>query len=195
MMRAAYEDTMGWLKKKPGSAKTPTRWTPELWGDASGSGSHFDATVIIRAVKESGNWDHGNRQMHHDIEYQGTLDRLPEHPLSEVPVDLRFDTQPYPHGSKHGDTQTLGLAYTGAYGDERTGFPILSIRIWGDEAGAVAFEAAFMRALAGGQDGLSVWFWAEQKAPKIPASPLGFAAIQPVSRIKFDQTIRLSTRR
>ncbi|GLS43730.1 hypothetical protein [Methylobacterium brachythecii] len=183
---------MAWFgKKTPGPAKVLTRWTPELWDDASGSGSRFDATVVIRAVKESGEWIHANRQMHHDVEYRGTLDRLPEHPLSEVPVDLRFDTQPHPYGSQHGDTQTLGLAYTGAYGDEKTGFPCLSVRIWGDESGAAAFEAAFMRALAAGLGGLRVWFSADWKAPTITASASGFAAIQPVSRIKYDQIIRL----
>jgi len=186
---------MGWLDRKPGPAKAPTRWTSELWTDASGSGSRFDATIVIRAMRESGEWDYGNRRMHQDIEYRGTLDRLPGHPLSGVPVDLRFDTEPHPYGSQHGDTQTLGLVYTGANGDEHTGIPILSVRIWGDEAGAVAFEAAFMRAMAGGQDGLSVWLWADRKAPTIPASVSGFAVIQPVSRIKFEQTTRLRTRR
>lgn len=187
---------MSWFgKKKPGPAKAPTRWTPELWDNASGSGSRFDATIVIRAVKESGEWHYANRRMHHDIEYHGTLDRLPDHPLSEVPVDLRFDTDLHPYGSQHGDEQTLGLAYTGAYGDVRTGFPILSIRIWGDEAGAAAFEAAFMRALAGGQDGLRVWLSADRKVPTIPASASGVAAIQPLSRIKFDQIIRLQPSR
>jgi hypothetical protein len=151
--------------------------------------------VVIRAMGESGEWHYGNRRMHHDVEYRGTLDRLPDDPLSEVPVGLRFDTELHPTGSQHGDAQTLGLVYTGAYGDERTGFPFLSVRIWGDEGGAAAFEGAFMRAMAGGHDGLSVWLWADQKAPTIPASPSSeFAAIQAVSRIKFEQTTRLGAR-
>lgn len=186
---------MGWLDKKQGPAKAPTRWSPDLWSAASGSLSRFDMTVVIRAMGESGEWYYGNRRMSHDVEYRGTLDRMPEDPLGEVPVDLRFDTEPHPRGSQYGDAQTLGFVYTGAYGDERTGFPILSVRIWGDEAGAAAFEGAFMRAMAGGHDGLSVWLWADRKAPTIPASASEeFAAIQPVSRIKFEQTIRLGAR-
>lgn len=185
---------MGWLNKKPGPAKAPIRWSPDLWSAASGSLSRFDMTVVIQAMGESGEWNFADRRMSHDVEYRGTLDRMPEDPLGGVRVDLRFDTEFYPYGSQYGNAQTLELVYTGAHGDERTGFPILSVRIWGDKAGTAAFEAAFMRAMAGGHDGLSVWLWADQKAPPIPASPSGFAAIQPVSRIKFEQTIRLGAR-
>ncbi|KQU17524.1 hypothetical protein ASG63_08415 [Methylobacterium sp. Leaf94] len=187
---------MGWFgKKAPGPAKAPTRWTPELWNDvASGAGERFDAAVIIRAMKESGEWIYSQRRMDHNVEYRGTLERMPDHPLADVPVDLRFDIDAHPTGSRHGDSQTLGIVYTGAYGDVRTGFPLLSVRIWGDAAGAAAFEAAFMRALAGGHDGLRVWLWADRIAPTNPESPSGFAAIQPVTRIKFDQSIRLGGR-
>jgi hypothetical protein len=52
-----------------------------------------------------------------------------------------------------------------------------------------------MRAMAGGHDELSVWLWADRKAPTIPASASeDFAAIQPVSRIKFEHSIRLGVR-
>jgi hypothetical protein len=52
-----------------------------------------------------------------------------------------------------------------------------------------------MRALAGGEDGLRVWLWADRRAPEIPPTASGFAAIQPLTRIKFDQSIRLGARR
>jgi hypothetical protein len=85
---------MGWLDKKQGPAKAPTRWSPDLWSAASGSLSRFDMTVVIRAMGESGEWYYGNRRMSHDVEYRGTLDRMPEDPLGEMPVDLWFDTEP-----------------------------------------------------------------------------------------------------
>ena len=172
---------MGWFgKKAPAPAPPPTRWTPELWSDVAwGSTTHFDAAVVIRAMKESGEWIYASLQMDHGIEYLGRLERLPGHPLGDVPVDLRFNNGTQPAGVWHGDSQTLGMVYMGAYGDERTGFLLLSVRIWGDAAGAAAFEAAFMRALAGGEDGLRVWLWAYQRAPEIPSTASGFAASPP----------------
>ena len=196
MVCAAWGDAMGWFeKKKPVPIKASTRWTSELWDAASGSRSSFDTTVVIRVLKETGEWIYANRKMGHEVEYRGRLDCLPDHPLSEVPVDLRFDTDTHPTGSRHGDAQTLGMVYTGAYGDERTGFPLLSVRIWGDAAGAAAFETAFMRAIAGGHAELRVWLWADRKAPGIPPTEAGFAAIQPLTRIRFEQSIRLGARR
>lgn len=117
---------MGWFgKKAPAPAKAPTRWTPELWSDvALGWTTHSDAAVVIRALKESGEWIYASRQMDHDVEYLGRLERLPGHPLGDVPVDVRFDNGTHPAGARHGDSQTLGMVYTGAYGDERTGFPL-----------------------------------------------------------------------
>lgn len=168
-----------------------------MWADASGSFDRFDLSVTIRALSATGEWIYANREMAEDREYRGSIEREPGSPLSQIPVGLQFDTDGLPMGLKHGDSQTLGLVYTGAMGDVRNGFPILSVRIWdaAPGAGAAAFEAAFLRALAAGDAGVQVWLSADRKAPPVEEDGVsGYAVIQPVSRIRWQQLIRLGNR-
>lgn len=129
--------------------------------------------------------------MDHKVEYLGRLERLSGHPPGDVPVDFRFDTVAHPASNRRGDSQTLGMVSTGAYGNEHTGFLLLSVSIWGN----AAFEATFMRALASGEDELHVWLWADRRTPEIPPTTSGLAPIRPLTRIKFDRFVRLSARR
>ncbi len=184
---------MGWFGRgRPVPARMPTRWTLALWEAAVGGLSErFDATMIVRARSEVADWNYGNRQLSPSVTYRGSLDREPGDPLGLVPVNLQFETGPHPDGLRHADAQTLGLVYTGAFGNEREGHALLSVRVWGDEAGAAVFGAAFDRALTAGDEGLRVWLFAPRRASPIKDTTTGFAVVQPLHRVLYEHVVQL----
>lgn len=184
---------MAWFGKvRPALARVPTRWTPALWETAVGGlDGRFDTSIVVRARREVADWHFGSRRLTPDVTYLGALEREPGDPLGLIPVDLRFDTSEHPDGQRYATSETLGLVYTGALGNAVDGHALLSVRLWGDEAGAAVFGAAFDRALAAGHDGLRVWTFAQSQAVPIEEVASGFAVVQPVTRIRYEHDVRL----
>ncbi|WP_238180147.1 hypothetical protein [Methylobacterium haplocladii] len=73
-------------------------------------------------------------------------------------------------------------------------FPLFALEIGSDEAGAQLFERTFGRTLAAGHDHLPVSISVDRRAERVEGSER-FCVIQPVTSIRFEQSVSLSGRR
>lgn len=179
---------MVWFRRKPSASPVPYTWTQDLWIEAFlGTGRRFHGLALITSLHKRHEL-HLKERSRPDFEtqsvYFGHLTREAGSSLNHVGVRLSFDTQ-----LTTVPDSAVGVATTQEWQESYKAPCYLGLTVRATEEGALEFERVFHRAKANRQDYVPLWLSAENPAPPIDSD--GFACVQPLSSITFQQEVSL----
>jgi len=183
---------MFWRKRKASAPPVPYRWTQDLWTEAFLSGGQrFHGLVLITALHKRHEFceDRPDPSFQTKIEYFGRLTREPGSSINHIGVTLSFDTQHVSFEWASIPDSAAGFASTQEWQEHYKTACYLGVTVRATAASSLEFETTFHPAKANGQDFVPLRLSSERPVPPIDND--GFACVQPLSSVAFQQKVSL----